>query len=249
MKQKHARILKALFHHPLQHDLRMSDIEALLLQLEVSVENLSDHRLKVQLPSGETMVLHTAPGVKHSFLNEEGILRLRQFLERAGITPEHPETPQPHPRGEQAKRLVIHLDHRGARLWWLQGDEVETATLKAHGLCNSHQRLSHRHERDIAGQRAPLDYKYLDQLSNAALEADRVLLLGHGHGESDLRQLLKQHVSRHHSAIEERLEQIILDDTALSDKELLAVAREHFGNQSHRQLSPAPGQKIKDAQA
>ena len=246
MKQKHAHTLKALFHHPLQHDLRMSDIEALLLQLEASVEHLSDHRLKLQLPSGEIMVLHTAPGLKHSFLNEEGVLRLRRFLERAGITPEHPITPQQHPRGEQAKRLVIHLDHRGARLWWLQGDDVEKATLQPHGLWNDHQRLSHRHERDIAGQRAPLDYDYLDQLSTAVLKADRVVLLGHGHGQSDIRQLLRQYISRHHPVAEERMEQLIVDDTALSEEELLAVARKHFGNQAHRRLAQVAEKEIEE---
>jgi len=134
MKQQHAHTLQALFHHPLQHNLRMSDVEALLLHLEARVDNLSDHRLKLQLPSGETMMLHAAPGLHHPFLDEDGVLRLRRFLEGAGITPDHPEAPQHHPRGDQAKRLVIHLDHRGARLWWLEGEAVETSTLQPHGL-------------------------------------------------------------------------------------------------------------------
>ena len=235
MKQQHAHTLQALFHHPLQHDLRMSDVEALLLHLEARVDHLSDHRLKLELPSGETMVLHSATGLHHPLLDEDGVLRLRRFLERAGITPDHPEALQSHPRGDQAKRLVIHLDHRRARLWWLDGEAVETSTLQPHGLWNSHQRLSHRHDRDVAGQRAPLDYDYLNQLSEAVLQADRVLLLGHGHGQSDLRELLRQHLSRHHPSVEERLELAMVDDTACTDAELLALARRYLGNTPERQ--------------
>jgi hypothetical protein len=233
--QQHLHTLQAVFDHPLRHDLRMSDVEALLEHLEASVEHLSDHRLKLQLPSGETLVLHAAAGLHHPLLDADGVLRLRRFLKDAGITPDHPETPQPRPRGEQAKRLVIHLDHRGARLWWLDGDSVATSTLHPHGLWSSHQRLSHRHDRDVAGQRAPLDYAYLNQLAEAVLEADRVLLLGHGHGQSNVRELLKKHLEEHHRTAVKQLEMAIVDDNACSDAELLALARKHFGNTPHRQ--------------
>jgi hypothetical protein len=248
MKQQHAKTLQALFHHPLRHDLRMSDVEALLQHLDAHVEHLSDHRLKLELPSGETMVLHAAPGLHHPFLDAEGVLRLRRFLERAGITPKHPDSPQPHPRGDQAKRLVIHLNHRGAHLWWLEGDQIECSTLQPHGIWSSHQRLTHRRDRDVAGQRAPLDHDYINQLSAAALEADRVLLLGHGHGQSDLRKLLKNHIGQHYPSAKMNLEIELLDDTACSDAELLAIARAHFGNQPHRQMMEPPDQETINTQ-
>jgi len=240
MKQQHARTLQALFNHPLKHDLRVSDVEALLKHLEIAVEPLADHRLRVQLPSGEMMVLHAAAGLHHPYLDEEGILRLRRLLERGGITPAHPEGRESSARGDQATRLVIHLDHRGARLWWLENGELDTAELRPHGLWSSHQRLSHRHDRDVAGQRAPLDFAYLNELSEAVLEADRVLLLGHGHGQSDLRQLLQEHLQQHHPEALDRIDVVTVDDTACSDAELLAIAREHFGNQPHRRMLQIP---------
>ena len=248
MRTQHAHTLQALFSHPLQHNLRMSDVEALLLHLNAQIDHLSDHRLRLQLASGETMVLHAAPGLHHPLLGEDGVLRLRHFLERAGITPEHPEPPESHARGDQSKRLVIHLDHRRARLWWLDDNTRTTTTLQPNGVWSSHQRLSHRHDRDIAGQRAPLDYEYLKQLSTAISEADRVLLLGHGRGQSDLTQLLKEHIAEHHPAAKDRLQTLKLDDTAHTDDELLAIAREHFGNTRHRSLSDAPGEKSREAQ-
>jgi hypothetical protein len=249
MKKQNAHTLLAVFHHPLRHNLRMSDVEAMLVDLEARVEHLSDHRLKLELPSGDSMVLHAAAGLQNPFLDADGVLRLRQFLREAGITPKHPETPQPHPRGDQAKRLVIHLDHRGARLWWLVGDAVETSTIHPHGLWSSHQHLSHRHEREVAGQRAPVDYDYLNQLSKAVLKADRVLLIGHGHGQSDLRKLLKQHLAQDYSSAAERLEAVIVDDTSYSDGELLAIARKYFGNECHRRKAWAAGQEFREPES
>lgn len=244
MKQQHARTLQAVFSHPLHHDLRISDTEALLLHLGIQVNHLSNNRLNLQAPSGSTLVLHAASGLHHPFLNEDGVLRLRRFLRQEGISPEHPFANEPHPRGNQAKRLVVHLDHRGAQLWWLDGNEIEKTTLQAHGLWSSHQRLSHRHDRDVAGQRAPVDNEYLNNLSEMIIEADHSLLIGHGHGQSDMRKLLKQHLQKHHPEALKRVEIAMIDDTASSDAELLTIARKYFGNTTNRRKLQIPGQEM-----
>lgn len=248
MKSEHAHTLHGLFCHPLKHDVRMSDVEALLQHLDAEVEHLSEHRLKLKLHSGETMVLHAAPGPKHPFLDADGVLRLRRFLQHAGITPEHPAQTEPGQHIEESQQLVIHMDHRGARLWWMEGEDIETSTLKPHGLWSSHQRLSHRHDRDIAGQRAPLDHDYLNQLCEAVLQADQVLLLGHGHGQSDLRQLLTEKLERQHPDALNRINSIAVDDTACSDKELLAKAKTFFGCQPVRHQPKTPGQPAEEKQ-
>ena len=234
MKQQHARTLQALFSHPLHHGLRMADVEALLQHLGGSVEHLSDHRLRLQLGNGDALVLHAAPGLHHADVDEEGVLRLRRFLQQAGVSPEHPEADSRSVRGDQSKRLVIHLDHRGAKLWWFEGDTVRETSLEPHGLWGSHQHLSHRHDRDMAGQRAPLDFDFLNHLSQAVMAADRVLLLGHGHGQSDVRQLLCEHVERHHPGATKHVEKKDVNDTGCSDAELIALAHEHFGNLPQR---------------
>lgn len=240
MKQQHAHTLQALFSHPLQHGLRMSDVEALLKHLGCSVEHLSGHRLKLQLGNGNALILHSASGLHHANVDEEGVLRLRRFLQQAGVSPEHPESNPRSARGDQSKRLVIHLDHRGAKLWWLEGDAVRETTLTPHGLWASHQRLTHRHDRDVAGQRAPLDFDFLKRLSKAVLEADRVLLLGHGHGQSDIRKRLRDHLDQHHPGAAEHLEVEDIDDTRFSDPELIALARTHFGNLPYRSAAKTP---------
>ena len=246
MKAKHEHILQAIFSHPIQHNLRVSDIEALLLHLGASLELCSDHRLKIQLASGERLILHGASGQHHSHLDEESILRLRRFLQQAGLTPEHHDPGSQGVHGDQAKRLVLHLDHHRARLWWLEGQDIRQSDLEPEELWGSGQHLSHRHDRDISGQRAPLDYAYLHALEQAIANADRVVLLGHGHGQSDLRQVLRDHLEQHRPELLSRLEDLTLDDTARSDAELVAAAKAHLGNLPHRPVLRIPGQEIRE---
>ena len=208
MKHQHQRTLQALFDHPIQHNLRTDAVEALLEQLGASIERLADHRLRLQLGSGEVLFLRAASGPQRTHLDGEGILRLRHWLQQAGITPDLPDpiTTQA-VRGDQARRLLIHLDHKGARLWWLEGEEVHGAELIPHGLWGCGQRLSHRHDRDIAGQRAP--ERPAPSFGGAPAHAP-------------------------------------IDDTACTEKQLLALARAHFGNAPHRQPLKIPGQEWRE---
>ena len=247
MKRQHQQTLQALFAHPLQHGLRCSRVEGLLLSLGAEVEHLPDHRLQVRLPAGQVACLHAAPSLHHPWLDEEGVLRLRRLLQQAGITPGHPEPAPPPARGDQAVRLVVRLDHHDASLWRLEGEAVEQAQLHPHGLWGSDQNLSHRHERDLPGQRAPLDHDYLERLSAAIAAAEAVLLLGHGQGQADVRRLLVAHLRRHHPQLLARIVGVVtVDDSALSEAELLALAREHFGNLPHRRPLVVPGQEPRE---
>ena len=230
MKQHHERTLHALLAHPLHHNLRMDDVEALLLHLGIHIDHRSDHRINLQAPSGARVVLHAASGKHHPFLNEDGILRIRRFLKQEGITPEHPIADEAHPRGEQAKRLVVHVDHRSALLWWLEGDDVHKSTLQPHSLWSSHQRLSHRHDRDVAGQRAPVDFEFLNEISHAILQADRVLLLGHGCGESNTSLLLRKYIEHHFPNAVDRLEFKRIKASRYTDAEILELAFQNYKN-------------------
>jgi hypothetical protein len=77
--------------------------------------------------------------------------------------------------GDQARWLVLYLTHTHTHTdaFLLDGDTVEHAALRPHGLWGSDQSLRHRHDGDIAGQRAPLDHAYLDRVVPAAVAAIR----------------------------------------------------------------------------
>jgi hypothetical protein len=245
MKRQHQRTLEALFQHPLVHGLRASKVEALLHALGAEVTPLSGRRLKIQLPGGQESWLEVGDGPSHPDLDPEAVLRLRHLLQDAGVTPQSPQAEPASPRGDQSRRLVIHLDHHRTDTFLLDGEEVEHAVLTPHGIWGSGENLSHRHDRDLAGQKAPRDFDYLNRIQTAMEGADAVLLLGHGTGESDMRQLVLAHVRRHRPDLLARLvgvETLPIADP--SDAQVLAVAREHFGNLPHRRPVVVPGQEV-----
>lgn len=245
MKRQHQRTLEALFSHPLAHGLRASKVEALLHALGADVTPLNGRRLRIRFPGGQDTWLEVGEGVHHPDLDPEAVLRVRHLLQEAGVTPGRPEAEGPRPRGDQSRRLVIHLDHHRTDAFLLEGDAVEHAVLTPHGVWGSGENLSHRHDRDIAGQKAPRDHDYLNRILQAMEGADAVLLLGHGTGESDMRQLLLAHVRRHRPDLMERLVGVeTLASADPSEGQLLAVAREHFGNLPHRHPLVIPGQEV-----
>jgi hypothetical protein len=247
MKSHNRRTLEALFAHPLAHGVRVSRVEALLRSLGAEVEELDGRRLRVRFPQGGETWIHGACGARQPDLDADAILRVRHFLEEAGVTPAHPEPEADSPRGDQSHRLVLHLNHAITDVFRLEGDEVEHAVLRPHGVWGSGENLTHRHDRDIAGQRAPRDSDYLARITEAMAGADAVLLLGHGTGESDLRKVLLHYLENHRRDLLDRIVGVVtLDDSGLSDDALLAIAREHFGNQPHRRPLRVPGQEVRE---
>jgi hypothetical protein len=239
IQRHHQRTLAGLFSHPLHHDLRTSKVEALLRSLGASVTPLAGRRLRIQMPGGEETWIRTSCGLGRPFLDADALMRVRHLLQAAGVGPDHPQAEARGPRGDQARRLVLYLTHTHTDAFLLEGSSVEHAQLRPHGLWGSGENLSHRHDRDIAGQRAPLDHAYLRRLVGAIEQADAVLLLGHGTGESDMRQLLLNHLESHHRPLLERVVGVVtLDQAHPSEGAVLALARAHFGNLPERRQQP-----------
>ncbi|MEB3172454.1 MAG: hypothetical protein VKL97_01170 [Cyanobacteriota bacterium] len=244
LSRHHQRTLEQIWVHPITHNLRLAEVEALLIALGAELKRQGG-RLEVRFAAGPVGWIHSGGGgLRQGDLDAEAIERLRHLLQAAGVSPQHPQMVPEGPRGDQALRLVVLLDHHQTRLWRLEGELIDHAVLRPHGLWATGERLSHRHDRDIAGQRAPLDYAYLEQIAAAMAGADAVLLLGHGHGESDMRSVLLRHLQTRHPALAERIVAIeTVDDSAFSEGQLLALARERFGNLPHRHSLLVPGQE------
>jgi len=187
--------------------------------------------IKIELPVAGQTWIQLESHTQHKELEKESTMQLRRFLKKAGVNPSNTTKVQEVVRGDQSNRLVLHLSHRSTDAYLLRGKEVEHAVLKAHGLWGEDQNLTNRHERDIAGQKAPTDYDYLHQLSSAIETADAVVLVGHGHGESDMRQHLIHYLENHHPHLIKKLVDVTTaDGSRLHEGELLALARRQFGN-------------------
>jgi hypothetical protein len=246
LSRHHRRTLDLLWGHPLPHGLRLSQVAALLAALGAEVHRLDGQRLQIRFPHGAETWLHGGGGgLRRDELDAEAIQRLRHLLQEVGVGPHHLQPAEDSPRGDQARRVVLVLDHRQTQVFRLEGETVAHTLLRPHGAWATEQNLSHRHQRDIAGQRAPLDHAYLEQIAAAMADADAVLLLGHGHGSADMRQLVLHHLQSHHRPL---LQHLVGVDTVeaggLSEAQLLAIAHEHFGNLPHRRPLAAPGQEL-----
>jgi len=75
-----------------------------------------------------------------------------------------------------------------------------------------------------------------------------LLLLGHGTGESDMRQLLLHHLETDRPDLLGRIVGIVtLDAGGLGDRALLVIVPDHCGNQPHRRPVLLPGQAVEPA--
>ena len=77
----------------------------------------------------------------------------------------------------------------------------------------------------------------VSKVVQAIQEVDSVLLLGHGHGESDMRHVLLKHLTTHYPELIERIvDQTSVESHSLTEPELIAISFAHFGRQPLRHL-------------
>ena len=238
MNASDLRTLQALFAHPLHHGIRLSEVESLLKSVGAEFQTVDNHRFRACLPDGSFTWIHHSHHSSHSEIDTEAVLALRHFLLAANFTPDHPSLAI---TGDQdflkCHCLVLELSHQCTQAFLLSADGSEHMSLKPVGLWGSHQALTNRRERDLAGQRTPIDFAYLHKLIKAIQEADSVLLLGHGHGESDMRHILIEYVKRHQPSLLKRIsDQTTVDPQGLTEAQILAVAEHHFGTNQGRHL-------------
>jgi hypothetical protein len=137
----------------------------------------------------------------------------------------------------------------GAETWIRDGSGVHHPDLDAAAML----RLRHLLAADT-GERAVLPVRPPGQRRPAAhhrrhRRGGRVaVLLGHGSGESDMRQLLLHHLETHRPDLLGRIVGIVtLDAGGLGDRALLAIGLEHGGNQPHRRPVLLLGQAVEPA--
>ena len=237
MNASNLRTLQAIFAHPLQHGIRIHDVEALFSSLGATVHPLERHRLKISWPSGEFIWIAMGNHSSRTELDGDAVMAVRRFLEDAGHSLLEPDPSSTPVVVDQGKYLVLHLSHHSTEAFHFTGLGTERSTLKPFGLWSTHQSLHNRRERDLSGQRPPFDFDYLQLLVQAIQDSTVVLLLGHGHGESDMRQVLLKYLSSHHPGLLDRiLDKSTVDAQTVTQPELLAIAADHFGHHLGRHL-------------
>ncbi|SCK61843.1 HicA toxin of toxin-antitoxin [Variovorax sp. HW608] len=84
MNRRAANLLRTIFHDPPSGNIHWRDIESLLKHVGASLEPISGARVRVKLNRMEG-ILHRP---HHSnVLDASGLMHVREFLARAGVTP------------------------------------------------------------------------------------------------------------------------------------------------------------------
>ncbi len=129
---------------------------------------------------------------------------------------------------QSAPDMVVSIDHHEAHLFQIdaQSHDVSEHTLKPHDPHHFRHHLSHKNEDHERGQRASEDPAFYKSIAQELAGAGRIVLVGHGTGHSNAAEHLTEHLRQHHAEIAQRVAATLSADlSALSDKQLLALAR------------------------
>jgi hypothetical protein len=216
------RTLDAIFHHPVPHNLNWMDVLRLLTHLG-SAEEKSDGKYSLTIESHH--VIFRKPHGKH--LDAREVTELRQFLQSAGVSPGNPYGMGPEPKS-QTLDVVVSIDHHGAKLYRVDLSTTQAGeAVKPYDPYHFLHHLHHREELREQGQRAPEDLTFYDRIAEALRDADRIVVLSHGTGESNAAHILAERLAKHHPDVYARIvKQADVNTSAMTEAEIIAYARD-----------------------
>jgi hypothetical protein len=216
------RTLDAIFRHPVPHNLSWMDTLHLLTHLG-SAEEKADGKYSLMI-EGQHLIFHKPHG-KH--LDAREITDLRHYLASAGISPQNPYGTAPATE-PQTVDVVVLIDHHGAKLYRLDLSSTQAGeAVKPYDPHHFLHHLHHREELREQGQRAPEDLTFYDRIAEALRDADRIVLLSHGTGESNAAQILAERLEKHHPNVYARIvRRAAVNTSAMTEAEIIAYARQ-----------------------
>jgi len=215
----HRRTYKALFQHPISHNLEWRAVYGLLEKLGQLVEEPNGNMKATR--NGQTLVL-TPPTTK-DVASEDEVMSLRHFIELS----EPAAIPSPTVEEKDVHFLLV-IDHQQARLF----------RSEMHGAVPQ-QILPHepdeyfRHAQDSKdfsrGQEKPNPNSFFEPVAKALQNAGQILIFGAGVGMSSEMDQFIAWLKIHHPTLAVRIiGSITVDEQHLTDDQLLAKAREFY---------------------
>jgi len=158
-------------------------------------------------------------------LEVDEVSRLREFLRKAGV---RDTVKGPAPSG----RLVVVIDHHMARIYQDFGvglPDQREAAIAPHDPRGFRRHLIHRKERHYAGQRAPEESSFYEEIAQDLKPATEIVLIGHGTGKSSALEFLVEYLKKHHPTIFSQVVATeVVDLSARTEPEIEAMAQERL---------------------
>jgi len=242
-RTRHQRTLSTLFAVPTSHSIRWNDVLGLV---DAFGGTHRETHGKLRLELGGRLHFMARPG-RHAELATPEVLALRAFIGAAGIAPDDaplPQTRSAHnpekPSQRQPERIplesldgrhvLVVLAHREARLFDKQLPGSSPRLMQPRmGVRHLHHKTTPGHSaRPPTGKDydAVLAPRFVQQLLDALLAYDEIILAGHGTGKSSAVQALLWAMP---PAMHSRVVAVFcLSEGHVTDNELTARARRWF---------------------
>ena len=214
----HRKAYERIFRHPVARNLGWRDVRSMLGALAEVVEE-PNGKLRITR-NGQTLVLH--PSFDKNVAEIDELMEIRHFLERSGVAEEEPAAEGVH--------LLVVIDHRQARVYRteLHGSVPQRITPYNPGGLDRHL---HDVQDDSSGQRKPERKSFCEAVAKTLQDAEKVLVFGSGTGASSAMEELLTELKHHHGDVAKRVVgSMVLDETHLSEDQLLARAREFYAS-------------------
>jgi hypothetical protein len=210
------RILGRIFQHPLSHNLSWYEVGELFRAVGM-VDRAHNGNLVLKLGTAHL----TFEPAQSKTLEAGDVMALRNFLKRAGWTPDGaPGATMASGAGDD---LVIVIDRAGARVYPVgtEGDQTPHEQHHLHHFIDPTQNDADREET------YPADTRYFDTIAKAVAGKGRIVVIGHGKGQSNEAGHLMAYLGAHHSAVHARVAcNIVADLPHVTVPQLLRLARD-----------------------
>ena len=216
----HLRTYQAIFQHPISRNLGWHDVHALFRQLgEVNEE--ANGNFKVTR-NGQTLVLH--PPRTKDVSEKDEVMSLRHFLERSEAIPPAANDAETH--------WLLVIDHCEARIFRSEMRGTVPQQILPHEP-DDYFRHAYNSKDFSRGKEKPDPNSFFDPIAQALQAAGQILVFGTGTGMSSEMEQFVAWTKTHHPEVARRIiGSLTVDESHLTQDQLLAKAREFYANAS-----------------
>jgi hypothetical protein len=213
----HLKTYNTIFQHPVSHNLGWNDVHALFRHIG-QVDAEPNGSLKVTR-NGETLVLH--PPRTKDVADTDELMALRHFLQRS--------EPAPAEVGAvKAARWLVVINHHEAHIYRSTEAGTVPQQVRPHAPEDFFRHAPHSKEFN-RGMEKPDPNSFFEPVAGILNGAGEILIFGGGTGSgSEMEQFVAWLKLHRHDLAKRVVGTVRIDETHLTEAQLLAKAREFF---------------------
>ncbi len=216
MSKVHQTTYKAIFQHPIAHNLQWHDVRSMLESLtEVTEEHNGNLKFTRH---GEVLIIH--PPQHKDLSDTKEVMKIRHFMERSNV----PELTSI----EDGNHLLVVIDHREARIYKTELRDSVPESITPYDPDGTRRHL-HSVDDEANGQRQPELKSFYEAIADSLKDAEQILIFGSSTGASSAMDYLVDELNQNHADIAKKIVgAIVVNQQHMTEDQLLAQAREFY---------------------